>query len=262
MSGATNQANGKGATAPPVNDKESQDKKDLIARCKKLLCEDSCKRLSLYEGDKNESDKIECAKHKEYPLPSTWNVYILYIFLPSLMSVYAAVSLIPACINYDPAYNISLFYSLLATWLAGLLLLWGRGFFFLPFTEFCTELHRDTHKRLIWIIFLSYASILLAYEIYAYTLSGWAALGAFLFWLLYAVCYVIVFLERHVRPCPAYASDNIKSRAQNGCANNSFLIASGLVHFGLLFCCVVFNSQLEEPWRTYRIGNSTCLASP
>lgn len=240
--------------------KQKQHKEELLTKCRKLLCEDSCERLSLYEGD-----KIRCSNNV-FP-PNTWNVYTLYIFLPSLMSVYAAVSLIPACINYDPSpdNHISLFYSLLATWLAGLLLLWGRGFFFLPFVEFCTELHRDTHKRLIWIIFLSYASILLAYEIYAYTLSGWAALGAFLFWLLYAVCYVIVFLERHVRPCPAASkSDDNKIRAQNGCANNSFLVASGLVHLGLLFCCVVFNSQLEEPWRNSRIGdgtNGSCLAA-
>lgn len=258
-SGGSGSSSSKLTVTTPVDKQHGSNdyqKQSLISRCNELLAEDGCRSLTFYEG-RHEKNHICSSKTR---------IYLLYVFLPSLMSVYAACALIPACINYDTSKGrVSLFSSFVALWIAGLVLLWTRTCIFLPLMSFCSELQLDNHKRLQWMIFLSYASILLTYEIYAYTLSGWAALGTFLFWLLYAVCYVVVFLERHVRPCPGYGST---SKGLDGCWNKTLVVFSGMIHIALLFCCIVFNSELRESsWRAQRVsctGNGTCdcLAGP
>ena len=237
---------------------EAELRKRLLDECKEALSPDSCKRLSL----------LDTLDDNGKPIPdhhrSTFFLYTLYIFIPSLMSVYAAIALYPSCINYSTAggNRVSLFWSLLSVWLFGLVLLWTRSFIFLPRMEFCSDLQRDNHKLLIWILYLCYASILFAYELYAYTLSGWFVGVAVILWFAFGGCYFTVFLERHIRPCPAYGTEN---KALDGNCGYGLSVAAGITHLALLVCCCVLNSELQGGWRTNRVlctgdGECNCLA--
>lgn len=230
-------------------------KQRLFEECDSLLSSGKCQSLSYYES-KNDKTEFKCTARTRFA--------VLYIVLPSLMAWYAFGALFVSCINWTPTTGneVSLFASVSGTWGFGLLLLIIRSLVYLPMTSFCDPLHRDNHKLLHWVIFLSYASILFTYELYLYTLSGWAILGGFVFWILYAGCYITLFLERHVRPCPAYGAPN---KSLDGCMNKTLLILSGITHISLVVCCTVFNYQLFQPWRDDKVscispGTCECLS--
>lgn len=240
--------------ADPKADTTRKDK--LLTQCEKLLCQPTCPELSLFE--------LECPSTKDEKYSRRTMFMILYIVLPPLMAFYALGVFFVACVNrkYSPGEDVSLFWSVFGTWLAGLVLLLFKSCIYLPCSTYCSIHHRDNHKALHWMTYLCYASILFGYEVYAFTLSGWAALGVFLFWLLYTALYVIVFVERHVRPCRAYGIEN--KQLDNGC-HKALFVLSLVAHLGFLFCCVVFNYQLTQAWRVNRVsctspGTCDCLA--
>lgn len=251
------------AEAKRVADAET--KRQLISSCDALLASEKCAGYTLFELENQApSDKPKAGSKNPIISSKRFQFMVLYVTAPSAMSFYALGVLFLSCINRTAVTGsgVSLFWSVFGTWLAGLVLLLWKGCFYLPCSTYCSTTHRDNHKVLHWMTHLCYASILFGYEVYAYTVNGWAALGVFIFWLLYAWLFVVVFLERHVRPCPAYGQDNV--HLDTAC-NKAILVLAGMVHIAFLFCCVVFNYQLTEPWRAARYACTTtetceCLA--
>lgn len=214
----------------------------------------------IFKGDCLSFDLSELRDDKGNPRPRycpnvTLDLLLKYVFLPSLFCIYPVVLMFWSCINWDTSGPIALFWCVFSIYVAGLLLLMFKMGCFVQSAKFCFKTHRDTHKLLHWGIFFIYSSILLAYELYAYTGNFFAGFSAFAFWGLYVLLYFPVFLEGHVHPCKALLKEDAPKKAVNKC----ILISTWAVHLSLLIVCVVFNSQLYDTWRDAKELNGDCL---
>lgn len=221
-----------------------------------------CAQLGFYEKDQEEEGGKKRASRCGSIETRLW---ILYTLLPSIGGIYAFVLLFYSCINYDPTggptdHPVGLFYSVMGTWLAGFILLILKSSIFIPYKTCCTIEHRDAHKILHWVIYLSYASILFSYELYAYTLSGWAVISTLIFWLIYPLLYLTVFLQGHVRPCPGFVTGEGEGKTYGRLCNKVLFGFTLIVHGGLLVVSVSLNYQLTSMWRTAKQcgGGGTC----
>jgi hypothetical protein len=228
-------------------------KQQLIQQEIQKILAKNCDNLSLYKLNKNTAPK---GKHCN----ETINLGFKYVICPSLFCFYPFGLLFAPqmCMNHDTTYSVSLFWSIMGIYLAGLILLSVKMWIFVCNAKFCTALHLANHELLNWAIFLDYASILLAYELYAYTVNFFAGLAVFIFWVLFFLLYGSVFLEGHVRPCPALITGESRKGAGNS-FNKCLLICTLLVQFAFPIVAIIFNSQLTENWRVSKETSGECL---
>jgi multisubunit Na+/H+ antiporter MnhC subunit len=215
------------------------------------MLNEKCKSLTLYKLNNKNNPKGKFCN-------STIGLGFRFVVFPSLFCIYPFVLLFFSCINRDTGYNVSLFWSLMGIYLAGLILLCVKMWIFVCNAKFCTELHLANHEFLNWAIFLDYSSILLAYELYAYTVNFFAVIAVVIFWILYFLLYASVFLEGHVRPCPALVTGEEKKKIVNS-VSKCLLISTIMVQFAFVIVAVVLNSQLTEGWRIAKENNGECL---
>jgi hypothetical protein len=192
-----------------------------------------------------------------------WMIYLTYVFLPFALGPLSTMGFYFAnpCIQFvgDLETSTALFWSVWITYALLSFSYLGRDLYYIATVEFCTPTHLNNHRAMQWPLFCFLGASLNWYQVYNYSLNLWYIFASVFCLLATFITYIGCFWEQGVRRCPA--PNHIRASGplyDPRIRILDFLAWAGIFVLALVACWYDFQNRVD-PWRTWKVGNGTCL---